>query len=157
MPGGAASGDNNPVDVGQLLRRKLQPGQAGGSLGVVQAPAQAVFERIRLLENLLLHKVRKALFFRLLQVPGDFLQFWGDRHLVDGGNRKAILAHPRDLLVFEINHLVGVAQDGGNVGSYKIFLFPPANENRRAAPRGDDFLRVVLMQNGNAVGALHLR
>ena len=61
-----------------------------------------------------------------------------------------------DVVVVQIDHPLGVGEDGGRVGSDDGFPVADADDDRAAAAGGDDFVRLAGGQDGDAEGAFHL-
>ena len=59
VPTGARGRDDDPLDAAQFRGRHVQASKPRGGAFEVKAPAQRVFDRARLLENLLEHEMRE--------------------------------------------------------------------------------------------------
>jgi hypothetical protein len=79
---GAAGGDDYAVDLGHLARREVEPLEARGGGGLVEASAQGVGEGVGLLEDLLEHEVLETALFGGGGVPVDVGCLAGDGDVV---------------------------------------------------------------------------
>ena len=84
MQTGAATGDDDPVDQGQLALAQVEAAEDAGAEGVVQPSPDGVGQGDRLLADLLEHEVLVARLLGGGGVPVDMGHLAGDRHVVDG-------------------------------------------------------------------------
>jgi hypothetical protein len=120
---------------------------------MVDAPAQRVFHRARLLVDFLEHEVWVLAALGLLRVKFQV----ADLHL--GGVRAQVLhieplaGDRRHVVVVEIDHLLGVGDDGVGVAGQEILVLAQADDQRRTAPGADDHAGRIDTHQRQAVGA----
>ena len=76
VPARAAGGDDDAVDRAQFGRRHVQPAEPGRRAVVVDAAAQGVLDRARLLEDFLEHEMRESRRARRLPASNSSWLTW---------------------------------------------------------------------------------
>ena len=123
----------------------------------MQAALHGSAEGARLLEDLLEHEMRKT---TLLDLAQAHLQLAHLGRLLDLAQVRDPELLPAldvgDLLLAQIDHLVGVFDDRGGVGADEILVLPHADQQRAALAGGDELVRLALVQDDQRVGADHM-
>ena len=120
----------------------------------VDAPAHAIKQAIRLLENLLEHEIRIASLFQLAKI--DVHRFHRRVHarvvhihhlqLVSGTDDG-------DVPVFQVHHLVSVFHNRSGIrGQIKLIVAPDAHHQRTALACGDDLFGMPFVQYRDGIG-----
>ena len=156
VPGGAAAGQDHALKAGQFAFAVRQSAQHHLALGRVDAPAQRVAQRSRLLVDLLAHVVTVAVELDLLQPHLQGADALAERDVVDGGGAQAVAGQQRDLVVVQVDHLAGVLDHRGAVGGHHVLAVADADQHRAAAARGDELVGMVAAQHQQAEGAAHV-
>ena len=150
---GSAAGQNDAADVAQLRRGHVQAAEFCGAFFDAEPAAHRIAHRAGLLEDFLEHVVRIV---ALLDVLGGELDL-ADRAVAALAGQRADLefvALDRDEVeVVQINRVAGVGDDRADVAREKIFILPDAEHERAAAPRADDEIGNIRVDQRDAVGA----
>ena len=155
MISSAAGHNENLVDITQLLARPVQLREADGFRLRIQAAGHRIAHSLRLLINLLQHKMLKAALFRSLCVPVDLEHLLAYRRAVDILHPNVVSRHRRN---FAIAHNKGAARmidNRRNIRSDKILTLAQADNQRIILLRADNLVRLVLTHHHQTVGALH--
>ena len=123
----------------------------------IEPPPQRAFDRLRLIENLLVHVVRVSVAFVGVVFPLDGGRRLRDRPGVHGHRLKAPGIDHRDLAVVEMHDLPGVAHERGDVGCDEHLAVTDADDDRRALARDDDAVRPGGVDHRDSVGAAYVR
>jgi hypothetical protein len=137
---GAARDEIDARDRPRDLRREPDLFADDVRLGHVHAPAQRVFDRARLLMDLLEHEVLVAPLFRLGRGPVDVLARALHRRAVERRDLGAALGQGRDVAVVEEDDLARVREERGNVAGGEHLSLPHAEHQRRLITRDDDLV-----------------
>ena len=145
-------GDDDAVDLAQLLRRHVQPAQPRAGVVHAQPSAQRVAHRVRLLEDFLEHVMRVI---AELHVVAREIHL---RHLVtaaDGAFQradfKAVALQHGHVVILQVNGFLRVRDDGLRIAAKEILAFAQADRQRAAAPRADDHAGHVEVDQRDAV------
>ena len=156
MPRGALAAEHEPLGLRELAGEVGHAAEDNPAVALVAPAAQAVAHRVGLLENLLEHVVRVVAEFVLLDGVFEFGDDRRDRHVVDGERAKAIRPQNGHLVVVEVDHAAGVFDNGRGIAGDDVFVLADADDQRRALAGHDQRFRLVLANDGDAVGALDL-
>ena len=136
-----------------MRRGHVQSAKLGGALIDAEPAAHRVADRAGLLKDFLEHVVRVI---ALLDVLGGELDL-ADRAVAALAGERADLefvALDRDEIeIIQVNGVAGVGDDRAHVTGEKIFVLPDAEHERAAAPRADDEIGNVGVDQRDAVGA----
>ena len=157
VPAGAARHDHDAFGVDELLLIVLHPAQHHFAPGKVQAPAHAVADAARLLEDLLEHEMVIAPFLQCLQVHLQFLDEGGPVLVPDVADLQAVLAvHDGDLTILQVHHVARMLHDGTGIRGHEVFtVLPDAHDQGAAFPRRHQRVRVLAVQHHDGVSTHH--
>ncbi len=102
-----------------------------------------LFNRDRLLEDLLEHEVLVSRFFGHHGIPRDASALLRDRPAGVVCELDTRACDDRHLLVAKEDDVAGVAEDRRDVGGDEEFILPKAHDNRGAVPDRDDLAGIV--------------
>ncbi len=80
----------------------------------------------------------------------------GDGNVVQIPDVHGVRGDNRDVIVVQIDHPLGVGENGRRIRSDDGFPVTDADDDRTAAPGGDDFFRFPGREHRDAEGAFHL-
>ena len=153
---GAAADEDDAVELRQIARRGAHAGEHGRTEIEIESAADGVAERVGLLVDFLEHEVVETALFRGGGIKGELGDLAGDRDVVEVADIDGIGADNGDVVVVQIDHALGVGDDGGSVGRDDGFSLADADNDGAAAAGGDDLVRLAGGQHGDAEGALDL-
>jgi hypothetical protein len=112
MPTGAAGDHDDTVDGSQLARGQVQAAQLGGGFVQIDAAAQRVSHRFRLLEDFLQHEMRERSPFGRFGAKFDLtdLDLRGIRAQVD--HLEVVGRDRHHIVVIQVNNLSRVGEGG---------------------------------------------
>ena len=152
IEGGAAGGDHDLVDLLQVLIGQGEVVQ--DDLPLVDAGLDGGLQGVGLLHDLLEHEVVIAALLCGGNVPGDA----GDLHLdllADGiVHGDAVGGDVCDLPVLQVDHVLGVGHQGGDVGREVVLPHAHAQDQRGGMAGGDQAALFILAEDAQGVGAL---
>ena len=123
----------------------------------VHAAAHAVGQALGLFKDFLEHEVRIAALLNLPQVDVDGLHVELLRLVQDADDLQLLVAaYDGDIAVLEVDHLVGVLNDGTGVGAEEEFVVADAHHQRALLAGGNNLVGVALVEHRNGIGANHL-
>ena len=153
MPTGAAGGDGDAGGGAELGWGDEHVGEEDLA-GIERDAAEGgVADGAGLLVDFLEHEVLVAGFFGLDGVPGDALDFEGERVVVEVGEGDAGLGEDGDFSVLEEVDVAGVVEDAGDVGGEEEFAFADADDGGRAHAGGDEGVGRVGGEDADGEGA----
>lgn len=156
VQGSATADEHDAMDLGEVARGAAHAGKHGGAEREVEPPAYRVAQGFRLLVNFLQHEVGEAAFFRCAGIEIELCHGAGDGHVVQVADLDVIGLDDGDVVVVEINHALGVSENGGGIGGDDGFSFTDAEHDRTAPSRGDDETGLAGGNDGDAKGAFDL-
>jgi len=113
--------------------------------------------RLGLPANLLEHEVRVRPERERVEIPIEVVHqaILGARVAVE--HAVALGRQHGHVAIVEIDHRPGVREDGARVGRHEVFADADTDQERRAAARHDDLVRVGVRDHGETVRPLHAR
>ena len=151
VPGRPARGQDDPLGLDQLADHGRQAAQGDPLFPHVQTAAETGADHLRLLEDLLEHEMFVTVQRDLLEFPFDLLDFLGDRNVVDRGRPHAVAADDDHLVVVQVDDVRRVLDDGRGVGGDQVLAVAHAHDQRAAAPRGHQLVRLQDADHRDAV------
>ena len=151
MVAGPAGHDENTADALDVFLCQAQIVQHHPAL---PDPGRDGFpDGLRLLEDLLEHKVGVAALFRSGNVPVDVAV-----GLIDGVHLviekvDALRRQHGDLAVLHVNNIAGMADDGSHVGGNEILVLTAADDKGAVLPSGDQGVGIVGTDDAESIGA----
>ena len=122
----------------------------------VDASAHTVGDTIRLLENLLKHKVGISAFLYLSEIEVNGLYLRIDLAIIYIHHLKLFsTSYHGDITVFKIHHLVGVFYQRTGVGANEELVLAYTYNQWRLLARSDNLVGVVAVEQGNGVCTNH--
>lgn len=123
----------------------------------VDAPADAVDDRARLLVDLLEHEVGIAALFELRDRELELLDVDAALVVVERHDLEGLVAvDDGDLSVVDVDEILRVFDDRRGVRREEILALADADNHRAALTCGDDLVAVALLDDGDGIGADHL-
>src|SRR5208283_4518299 len=153
MPTGAASHDAHILEVPELLLRDLHVAQKHLAVILRYSAEQRVSYGPRLFENLFLHEMLVAAFFRHDRVPSDLVRGPLDRLAIEIGNTNAIPREYCDIAIREKENVARVLQQCRNVAGHEVFAVSQADHGRRSDSGGHELLGVVSREKHQRINA----
>ena len=139
---GAARRQDDALDLAQLLRVEVQAAEVGAAFVIVEPAAQGVLQRLGLLVDLLEHEVLEVAH---IDVARRGLQRRGPTASIATRSRSRMLPVFRGqhahLMIVEIDHLVGIAGQGGRIAGQEALALAEAEHQRAAEPGADEHVR----------------
>ena len=157
VPTRAAGGHDDAADRAELLRREVQAAELGRGGVAVEPAAHGVLDRLGLLEDLLEHEVREAALGDVAGLEVEHVDAVVDVALVAVDHAQAVGRDHRQLVVGQVDDLVGVAGQGRGVAGHEMLAGAHADDQRAAQPGGDQHVGPVAEEDRQPVGALELR
>mmetsp|Transcript_36236 Transcript_36236/g.95523 ORF Transcript_36236/g.95523 Transcript_36236/m.95523 type:complete len:523 (-) Transcript_36236:461-2029(-) len=158
VPRRATRHDDDPprrADPWQVL---LDPCHLDHARVCEEAAAHAILKHLGLLHNLFEHEVLVRALLDLLERELEQLHLADQLHVIE---RLDLIAIPpvdaNHLAVVEVRHLLCVLDDCRGVGRQDELVSANAEDERRAAPRADEQVRLVGTDHGQPKGALYGR
>ena len=159
VPRGAAGADDDAAAVEELLLVVDDAGEEHVFVNHVESATDAGAQGVGLLPDFLEHEVGEAALLEFVEVhlEGDEL-----RGLLDvaevGDVEPAGAVHEGNLLVVEVDDLVGVLDDGGGVGAEvelgaAVVALAHADDEGAALAGADQTVGVALLDDGDGIGA----
>ena len=127
---GAAADEDHAVELGEFARRGAHAGEHGGAEVEIEAAADGVGQRVRLLVDFLEHEMFEAALLRGGGVEAELGDLAGDRDVVEIADVDGIRGDDGDVVVVQIDHPLGVGEDGGGVGGDDGFPVADADDDR---------------------------
>ena len=157
MPRRAASHDNEPLGVEQLLLVVDNCTEYHIVSIDIHTPTHTVGQTVGLLKDFLEHEmgIASALYLSEINVYGLYFGVQLAIKYIDYVEFLALSYHG-NVAVFEINHLVGVFYYGTCVRSEEEFVVADAHHKRALFACCDYLVGVALVQQGYCIGANHL-
>jgi hypothetical protein len=149
----AAAEDLHALDLARLADRQVEAAEVRGLEPVVDAPAQCALDGPRLLGDLLDQEVGVVADLGADDVPVDGGRALRRGPVVQGVRAVAVRRDRGELAVVEVDDLAGVADQGRHVGGDEHLLLADAQQHRAAVAGDDDLVRVLGVEDGEAVGA----
>ena len=116
--GRAAAEELDPLHVEQLAGLQVESAEVRGVELAVEPTPERALDRLRLIENLLVHVVRVSVAFVGVVFPFDGNRELRDRPGVHRHRLEALGIDHRDFAVVEVHHLPDVAHERGDVGRW---------------------------------------
>src|SRR5437660_458469 len=149
VPTGAAGGDVDFFQRPELGFRDLHLVEKNVA-GVLRDAAQrCVAHSTGLLVDFLEHEVLEPALFRHDRVPGHMLHLADDGLTVEVHQLHAIRSDDREVAISQEEEIASVVEDGGDVGSNKIFVFAQADYCGRAIAGGNNLIRLFHRDHRN--------
>ncbi len=158
VPAGATGADDDAAGIDELILVFDDAAEGDIVALVVQATFDAGAQGVGLLPDFLQHEVREAAFLQLVEAEAERVHLGG---LVDVGEVDdvdlAAAVHVGNLLVLEVNHLLGVFHDGGGVGAQIEFFLTVgvgthADDQRRAFAGANELVGMIFLKDGDDIG-----
>ena len=130
-------------EFGEFARRGAHAGEHGGAEIEVEAAADGVGQRIRLLVDFLEHEMLVTALLGGGGVEAELGDLAGDRDVVEVADVDGIRGDDGDVVVVQIDDALGVGDDGGGVGRDDGFSVTDADDDGAAAAGGDDLVRLA--------------
>ena len=143
MADGAQFADGHPEFVQENLAGRL-----------VQAAQGRFPDGPRLLEDFLQHEMLVAALLGHQRIPLDVMHGPPDRPGVRVQHPDAASRQDGDVAVFELDHVPGPVQDGGDARGQEILALAQADDRRQPAARRDDLAGFLLGDGREAAGPL---
>ena len=150
MVGGAAGHNKDLLQAPDVIFAQAQLFEAHAP--VFEAGRDGLAHRLRLLHDLLEHKVGIAALFRGAHVPVDKAVLLFHRlaqGVIDLDLPGADHSH---LAVLHVGHVPGVFDDGGDVRGDEFAVLPIAQQQRRVLAGRNEAVRQILAQNPQGIG-----
>ncbi len=102
--------------------------------------------------------MRETAFFYLVEVEVDLFHLVIHLFIVDVDeiNISCFAVDDSDVLVLQINHLVGVFNDRGGVGTQEEFVLANSHNEWTTLAGSDDFVWIILVEQRNGIRSNHL-
>ena len=156
VPACAAGRHHEPPHRAKLLRREIQAAELGRRRVEIQPPAQGVLDRFGLLEDFLEHVVVVAAGVDIARLQLQRLDPRIDVARVAVANPHLLRGEHGQLVVCQIDDLVGVAGQWRGVAGHEMLAVADAQHERAALPGDDQHARPVAKEDGQAVSSLKL-
>ena len=153
VPGGSAGGDGDLVALRRSCVGDVHVGEEDLAGVERDAAEDGVADGAGLLVDFLEHEVLVAGLFGLDGVPGDALDFEGERGAVEVGEGDAGGGEDGDFAVGEEVDVAGVVEDAGDVGGEEVFAFADAEDGGRADAGGDELVGLVGGEDADGEGS----
>ena len=157
MPRGATSHDNDAFGLQHLSAVINQSRECHMVCLEVYTSPHAIGQALRLLKDLLQHKVRIAAFLYLTEIDVDrlYLQFL---LLTEDTQHMHVLTtlDDCDISVFQIHHLVGILHDRTGVRADKELVLADAHNQWTLFTGSHNLIGIPLIKNGNGISTDHL-
>ena len=115
VEGGTAAAQNDPLDGAELGVAHVQTSELGGCLLMGETAAHRIGHRAHLLVDLLEHEVRVVTLSDILIGHLDSGHVVVSPTTIDGGEGESLTCQHGDLVVVEINHIAGAANDRADI------------------------------------------
>ena len=155
VPTRAAAHNDNPPCIHQMRHHGHNAAESKLIVMFANPSTESVHHGARLFKNLLQHKMLKTAFLNFVAVEVNLLGLGIDDHIFYGFDYNAFATDDGNILIVEINHLVGKIHKRRSVGGYEIFLLTDANDERTTRPGGDEFVGFVGAIDGETIRAAH--
>ena len=152
MPGSTTSHNDKAFGIQQLLFI-VNHGRKHHIIRFhIDTSAHTITDTVRLLKNLLQHKMRIAPFIQLSEVQLYLFHFGGHFHIIqiDYLQFFSPVDH-RYLTIFQIYYLICIFYNRRGIRRQKKFLFTNTYHQRTAFAGRNNFLRVLLIKNRNRI------
>ncbi len=141
----------------KLLGRVVEAAELGGGGVAIEPAAHDVFDRFGLLEDLLEHKVLEAALGDVAGLEIEHVNAVVDLPLIAVNHAEAVGGDDGQLVVGQVDDLVGIAGQGRGVAGHEVFAGPNTDDQGASQSCGDDHLGPLAEDDRQAVGALQLR
>ena len=121
----------------------------------VHASADGVIYGVHLLEYLFQHEVGESALLDFVDVDVHLVDAERDGGVLDGFEYHLVALEDGHVVVVEVDDVFGVLDDGGGVGGHEVFALAHADDERAALAGHDEFVRLVLAHDDEAVGSYH--
>ena len=156
VPARPARRDHNAVDRPQFRRRHVQPAELRRRPLKIQAPAQRVQNRLRLVVNLLQHEMRVLAPRRVLLVEFQFANLHVRRVRPQVAHLETTRGNRRHIVIVQVHHLLRVCHDGIRIARQIMLVLADADDQRRPPPRPHHQIRAVRANHRQPVRPDHL-
>ena len=156
MPTGAARGDDDPLELLELLVAQVEAIHARGPLLFQEMAPHRVLDGLRLLEDLLEHEVFVPAPFDGGEVPLDLAHRLADARQLEVADAIPLAGQHGHLPVVQVHHRAGVGQDGRGIGGDEPLAVPDAEQQRRSLPRRHQDVGFVRGDHRQAIRPLDL-
>ena len=157
VPTGAAAGDDDAVERAKLLRRVVEAAELRRGGVAIEPASHDVFDRLGLLEDFLEHEVLEAALGDVAGLKIEHVNAVVDVALVAMNDPQAVGGDDGQLVIGQIDDLVGETGQGRGVAGDEMFAGADADDQRASEPGGDQHLGPLAEENRQAVGSLELR
>jgi len=139
MPRGAAGGNDDTLGIEETLLVVDESREGDVVMLDIDPPAHRIGKRARLLKNLLDHKMRVTTLLQLGERKLQPFDFGCLADIADSGDVKFFATLKcNHLLIVDIDHLVGIFDNGGGIGSKEILVLTDTDHQRTALAGGND-------------------
>ncbi len=155
MPRRSLAGENKSTGANQFACVIGDATKHYPPLARFSAAAQAVANGVGLLEDFLEHVMLVIAQLIFLELVLELADGGGNFDVVDGRRLKISRLEDGHFVVVQINHLRRVLDNRAGVRCNHIFILPHANNQRRTFSRYNQRIRLILADDGDAVGAFN--
>src|SRR4029079_15681912 len=135
VPAGPAGGDDDVVDLEKLFVGHVETAELGSSVLEEQPAAHAVFDRLRLLEDLLQHEMVEATALDLAQVPVDLAHFLVALLRAKIDHAVAFASENGEFAVVEVDNLAGIVENRRRIARHEVLALAEPDEERASLSR----------------------
>ena len=135
---------------------RFKPPKCAVASSTDRPAAHGVAQRLGLLEDLLEHEMVIAAQIDVARLQFERLHAVMDFALVAMDDAQRVGRNNRNLMLGQINDLVGVADQRRSVAGDEVFVFAHAHHQRAAVPGSNDHVGIVVENDRQAIGALQL-
>ena len=155
VPRGAAGGDDDPLDLLELVVAQVEAADARRAFLFQQVAAERVAEALGLLADLFQHEVGVAVPLHLSQVPVDLVDRLADPGGLQVPHPVAVAGEHHHLAVVEVDHRAGVLQQRRSVRRDEPLVLAHADQERGSLAGRHQHAGLVRRDEGETVGAVH--
>ena len=157
MPARAARDDQNARRVFPAVPVIVNPRHFDFPALQAHSAPNGIHDGSRLFENFFQHEMLEPAFFQGFQLHFQRVNFRRDLVVLDGSDEQAACpVHTRNLLVFEVNHVLRVFDDGCGIRRDEVLrLCPNADDERAGFSCTNQLIRIILIHHNDGVGPLH--
>ncbi len=127
VPAGAACIDEDSVHRAEFGCGHVEAAEVGGGFLLVESSAQCVLEGARLLEDLLEHVVGVSALLGLFRLEVQFADAVGGGSSISPLDLETVAEHGDDIVVIQVDDLLGVSDYRGRVAGEEVFLLAYAD------------------------------
>ena len=154
---GAAAEELDPLDVEQFPGVEVESAEVRGVELVIEPSDECAHHGFALIQDFLVHEVRVPVAFVGVVLPLDRGGGFRDRAGVHGHGLEALRVDHRNLAVFEMHDLPGVAHERPHIGGNEHLAIADPDDDGRALARDHDAVRPRGIDDRDAVGAAYER